>query len=477
MSAPLAAPPPAKAPVFRAGTLVYTRAGLAMTFVWLLWGDFCFTLMEQVIPSIMPLKLKALETPNWVMAMILTSVPTALATVVSPVLGYRSDRLRTPWGRRIPFLVVSAPFVALFLALMAFSPEIGRFVHRAFLGWSEISPAAAIVGCISVFMVGYKFFDLISNLIFSYLLNDVVPPTHLTRFYSLFRIAGLAAGATYNYFIFRFAETHAREILLGAAALYLLGFLQMCFRVKEGGYPPVPPNIDNKKGLCSAVKTYFCECFIHRIYWYYFIHTACWNIGGASMVFTIFLNLSLGLTLAQHGMIQAFAQIATALLLYPAGILSDRLHPVRVMVWVKSGVVVATALNLIWLVRTFSPETNFYILVGLTVLTLPLSVLYAAALSPMMMRLLPASRFGQFSSACFMIVSLFSIFSGVAVGALFDAIRKWLPAEKWGADYCYRFIPVWSLVFFSIGLIFLILVFREWKQLGGDKNYVAPGCQ
>ena len=42
---------------FRVGTLQYTRSSLAMLFVWLLWGDFCFTLMETVVPSILPLKL------------------------------------------------------------------------------------------------------------------------------------------------------------------------------------------------------------------------------------------------------------------------------------------------------------------------------------------------------------------------------------------------------------------------------------
>jgi len=459
----------------RRGTLVYTRAGLAMLFIWLLWGDFCFTLMEQVIPSIMPLKLKALNTPNWLMATILTAIPTAMATVVSPVLGYQSDRLRTRWGRRIPFLFIATPFVALSLCLMAFSPEIGSFIHRTVLAGSNISPAAVIIGCIAVFMMGYKFFDLVSNLIFSYLLNDVVPATHLTRFYALFRIAGIVASASYNYFIFQFGESHTREVLLCAALLYFAGFMQMCWKLKEGEYPPPPETLDKRTGFKSEAKTYFKECFIHRIYWYYFLHTACWNIGGASYIFTIFLNLSLGVTLDQHGKILGVAQILTALLLYPAGMLADRLHPLRVMVWVKIGILASVLLNMIWLFKTFSPQTNFYILVGITALALPLNVMYAAAMSPMIMRLLPASRFGQFCSACFMMVSLFSILSGVAVGATFDLIRHLLPEAVWGKDYCYRFAPVWTFIFFSIGLVFLLLLFREWKRCGGDAAYKAPG--
>lgn len=44
-------------PLFYVGTMVYSKAGLAWLFMWLLWGDFCFTLMETVLPSIVPLRL------------------------------------------------------------------------------------------------------------------------------------------------------------------------------------------------------------------------------------------------------------------------------------------------------------------------------------------------------------------------------------------------------------------------------------
>jgi hypothetical protein len=36
--------------VFRAGTLVYTKMSLAVLFFWLLWGDFCYVLMESGRP-------------------------------------------------------------------------------------------------------------------------------------------------------------------------------------------------------------------------------------------------------------------------------------------------------------------------------------------------------------------------------------------------------------------------------------------
>jgi len=46
------------AKTWRIGTLVYTRRTLLLLFAWLLAGDFCFTVMEQIIPCLVPLAVK-----------------------------------------------------------------------------------------------------------------------------------------------------------------------------------------------------------------------------------------------------------------------------------------------------------------------------------------------------------------------------------------------------------------------------------
>ena len=49
---------PGNCKAYRCGTLTYTKMGLFALFAWLLWGDFFFTIMEAVVPSILPLKMK-----------------------------------------------------------------------------------------------------------------------------------------------------------------------------------------------------------------------------------------------------------------------------------------------------------------------------------------------------------------------------------------------------------------------------------
>ena len=66
------------------GTLSYTKMGLVSLFAWLLWGDFCFQVMESLNPAIIPLKLRALAAPNWVIALIMVTLPGILIMSISP---------------------------------------------------------------------------------------------------------------------------------------------------------------------------------------------------------------------------------------------------------------------------------------------------------------------------------------------------------------------------------------------------------
>lgn len=80
---------------YRVGTLSYTTFGLVNLFIWMLWGDFCFSMMELLIPNLLPLYLRMHEAPNWLIGLIVGSVPAAINFVVNPIISTRSDRTRT----------------------------------------------------------------------------------------------------------------------------------------------------------------------------------------------------------------------------------------------------------------------------------------------------------------------------------------------------------------------------------------------
>jgi len=83
---------------FRVGTLVYSRAGLVTLFAWLLWGDFVYTLMENVMPSLLPMVLRDNGASNQAIAFIVSSIYMVVNAVANPIISYKSDRFRSRWG-------------------------------------------------------------------------------------------------------------------------------------------------------------------------------------------------------------------------------------------------------------------------------------------------------------------------------------------------------------------------------------------
>lgn len=464
-----------KHPLFYVGTLVYSKAGLAWLFMWLLWGDFCFTLMETVVPSVVPLRLNELNAPNWVLGLVMLTIPGILNVALNPIISTASDRHRGRLGRRIPFMLFTVPFVSMALCFLAFSTELGGWLH-GWLGQSTGWSAAAVtVGVIAVAMGLFKFCDMFVNTVFWYFFNDVVPQSVMARFLGLFRMVGAGAGAIYSYFLYQYALSHLRLIFLCVAALYFIGFGLMCLLVKEGEYPP-PEKLTKRRGdVLGMIKTYVRECLQHRIYRDFFLSNMFWGLAGACGIFAVFLNLSLGLTLQQIGTIAAAVGLANVFLTYPAGVLADRHHPIRVMLWVQGGLVLIAPLNFLWLFTHFAPEVNFKILVALQVVNLPLNMIYVAVMLPMYMRILPRERYGQFSSFNGICISGAGALGGLLAGGFIDLMRRAFPDAIWGKDYCYRMIPAWNLPFLLLSWFFLYRLYRTWKELGGDTHYISPG--
>lgn len=457
---------------FKVGTLTYTKASLITLFLFLLWGDFCFTLMETVVPSIMPLKFNQIGAPNWALGLILVTIPNIMAAVINPIISFRSDRFRSKWGRRIPFLFGATPFLVIFLILLGYAAPIGKWLHDVALHghFSEMTVMLVLIG---VLMACFQFFNLFITSVYYYLFNDVVPQAFLARFMALFRVVGSLAGAGYNFFVLKYAETHMQTIFIVAGLLYLVAFIMMCWKVREGDYPPPPEYIGEKTGFRAALRTYATECFTHRFYWFIFIANACVAMTWASGSYVLLYQTKyIALDFAFIGKVSGICGMVGVALLYPAGILADRKHPLRVMLFAMGLQSFMGPFSIAF--AMFRPgipnEWVPWIFITLTVTSLPIHTLYAASELPALMKVFPKDRYGQFSSANALVRSGALIVGGVACGAFFDLMGRLHP----NPEYCYRFLPVWNFVFQGIAFIFTWLLYREWKKLGGKESFTPP---
>lgn len=464
-------PPAPQQDKLRCGTLVYTQAGLFTLFAWLLWGDFCFYLMETVWPKVLPLMLEAEGAPNFVLALVITAIPSAMNFCLNPIISTFSDRYRSRLGRRIPFLLLATPFVTIFLVLLGISRDLGGWIEHLLSGpFPQLAPGTVTVTVISLLVICFRFFELFINTVFWYLFNDVVPVAFMGRFLGIFRVVGAAAGALFNFFLFRYAESHTSYLFFGVAILYGSAFIMMSLKVKEGTYPdpdPIPPG---KSRFLSYIKTFFRECFTHRIYRLIYCYTSIFYAAGTIQIFMIFMAFSIGLTIDDVGQIAGMAALVNMALMYPFGALVDRFHPLRVILVAQAGFCLVASCQLIFLFVDFPKSTTFWIYAAMEALALPFIVANAAAGLPLAMRLFPHDRFGQFCSANAMCGAVGITVGGLIAGGFLDLMKSFFERE----NYYYRFAPLWSFVLIAISGFITMLVFREWKRLGGDQSYTPP---
>jgi hypothetical protein len=142
---PPATPPvPQHDPRYTIGTLTYTKRSLIAMFVWMLCGNVAFTLMEAVFPVSMPLQLQRLGVPDAWMPVLMITFAQIMNMFLSPVISFRSDRTRSRWGRRIPYIVLTLPFLCLCLVALGFTDEIGLFIRHSWMARLG-SPLTAVI--------------------------------------------------------------------------------------------------------------------------------------------------------------------------------------------------------------------------------------------------------------------------------------------------------------------------------------------
>ena len=138
----------------------------------------------------------------------------------------------------------------------------------------------------------------------------------------------------------------------------------------------------------------------------------------------------------------------------PWGLLVDKFHPIRVYV-IGMLLVMASSIYGFYFVKD---AASFHIV------TVMLAIVYAVqwvSNLPLLIALLPKDRYGQFCSALSIFSSLVMIVAPLAAGWVIKI-------------FGYRFIFMWDLVFTSIAMIFMVLMYRGWKKNGGMPDYMAP---
>jgi MFS family permease len=441
---------------WQVGTLTYSLGGLTALFCWLLWGDLAWSVRDRAIPGVMQLLFGRFGASDFTVGVLFASLPAALGVIIGPVVGYNSDRLRTRLGRRIPFLIGTTPFVVLAVAALAFSPQLGGQLHR-FLGPHSpgLNPCVLIV--LGFLWTVFEVALITASSVFGALINDVVPQEILGRFFGLMRAVSLVVGIVFSFWLMGEAKAHFALIFLGVAVIYGAGFTLMCFRVREGEYPPPPRVPGGAQNPLAAIRAYFKDGFGHSYYLWYFAATILSGMAtGPVNVYSVFYAQAVSMSMADYGKCLGVTYVFSLCLSYPLGVLTDRFHPLRLSILVLILYVGAMAYGFLCVhdARVFGIALVLHGVAAGTFGTV------SASLSQ---RLLPRAKYAEIGSAGGILGSLAGIGMPPLLGTFLDYTHH---------DYRYTFLA--GLVLAAAAVVAYLILYRRFLALGGPAHYRAP---
>jgi MFS family permease len=455
------APPATDAPHverWRAGTLTYTTGGLIGLFAFLLLGDFAWSLKERAVPAMFTALLKEYSTNSKLVAALTGVLPAVITITLAPVIGMWSDRYRSRLGRRIPFLIATAPIIGLSMVCLAYSESLGTALNHL-LGGAEHQRTTIIIVVMALAWTIFEVATIIANGLFIALINDTVPRQIIGRFYGIFRIFSLAVASAFFGSLFNNSMmTHFQTILLVFAAVYVVGFLILCWGVREGQYPPPP--VKSPQPFAGQVAAFVRSSLSVRFYALLFVVFSIATTSFAPInINSFFAKDQFGVDTTSFGYAMSTTYIISMCLAFPLGWLADRFHPL----YTTFVCMISYALIMLVSYAVVSEPTTF------TVCFIAHGVLAGAFFTSsgsLLLVLLPQNRFQEYYSAFGVIGACMGAVVSMSVGGLLDFF---------GRDF--RLIFLGGGLIATVASLGWLLVIREFNRLGGKNHYVSPGSE
>lgn len=441
--------------IFTVGTLHYDKRQLWMLFFWLMWNDFTIMLMEQVT-GLNAVLMKDRMASNTLISAFGTAGG-ILGMWINPCFSTWSDRLRTRFGRRRPYLFFSVPFFAASLMAIPYMPDFYHFWMR--FGWAasilNLIPINGEILFIGIASVINGLFNGVVLAIFSYLYWDVVPEVVLGRFNSMAKIVTVAAGLIWSFFIVGMAEHHIKGVYISVSLFCLVVYLLSILKVREGEYPP--PEARQSKGFVGPVVAYFRDCFSDSYYLWIFFATLLFQVANQGQLYQFFyMRYDLGMNLETTGWINGMGQMAATvfglLLGYGIGSFIDRFKPIRVIPVVFALWALTDVGGYIWVNDKMSGAI-FYSVLNIVIF------IHGIALGAVTVELFPRSKIGQFCSAqAFFYQTIITFINPILIAPFFDLIKF------------NRLGFLWSAFFYFLAGVVSLKVYFNWKERMGERT-------
>ena len=337
-------------------------------------------------------------------------------------VGVQSDRIWTSrWGRRRPFMIYSAPFMAAALMLSPFQPGYVSIAVSTFL-----------------FFAAYHFYSSP----YQSLLADVTPPTHHGRvpgYQAAMRGVGMFMGMVVSVFLYGVWEP--LPFLLCGLLILVVTFLTVS-RVDEP--EPVVPNGRARASVWRDMGHIWRMTFKNRTMRRFMAAAFLWEgtLGAIRPFVMAYFTYTLGASANQAGTLMVVVGIMYVVAGLGGGYVADRFGRARVMrigLWIYlGGAILAMFMDSVNWAYAALPVFG---LGGAVVLTLPFGIL---------MGIMPKENVGGFTAMFSMVRGLANVVAPLLAGWATDAARSVLVNTEYSLDR--RWAAIWVVCALMIAI-------------------------
>lgn len=216
-------------------------------------GFFTTGISWALYNSYMPIFLRDYISSSIVIGIIM-ALDNIVAIFFYPLIGALSDRIRTPIGRRMPFILIGIPIASLFFALIPFDKTIASFLGFSLQG--NLTEAFIIrMILVMSFIIGMTIYR--SPVIA--LTPDVTPDKHRSTANGIINLMG-GVGAVFAFFVgSRLYEIDRSLPFLVTAGIMVFSLILMLIFVREPKNPPITKEKEEKVKIIPAIVEVFTE--------------------------------------------------------------------------------------------------------------------------------------------------------------------------------------------------------------------------
>ncbi len=330
------------------------------------------------------------HTESAMLITVILSMGALFGIFLHPIIGKRSDRTWTRFGRRYPYIMVSIPLMAITTIFFPHAPNYFILLVLVIL--------EAIFG-----ILGFSpLFSLIPDNFDSKARGKA--SAVMMIFIGLGAVCSISIGSyiwdTNHYLLF-----YAVSLLL-----MFFGFASFFF-VKE---KPFPKDVLSRK--THTVTEYIKSIFAEKAIALYFAGDffRWFSLSIVAQLVTLFANKELGIKIGMAGQVLVLFNLVKLLSALPVGMTTDKIDRKKFLL---AGIIVTTAaLGYGWFTSSFMPLA---IVMGITGIGVAITVISGSAL---LMDLFPLGRSGEFLGVNMVFVSVPSVISMWVGGVVIDAV-------------------------------------------------------